>query len=57
VDALVSLDVKGARDEEFEHNDVGPDSDHALDVLPAHPFEKGAVGIYEPDGHQRRIDR
>jgi hypothetical protein len=55
--ALVSLDVKGARDEEPERNDIGPDSGQALDVLPAHPFEKGAVRIYEPGGHQRRMDR
>ena len=57
MDALVSLDVKGARDEEPERNDFGPDSGRALDVLPAHPFEKGAGSIYEPVGHQRRMDR
>lgn len=57
MDALVSLDVKGARDEEPERNDFGPDSGRALDVLPAHPFEKGVGGIYEPGGHQRRMDR
>jgi two-component system nitrate/nitrite response regulator NarL len=57
MDALVSLDVKGAREEERERNDLGRDSGRALDALPAHPFQKGVGSIYEPGGHQRRIDR
>jgi len=42
---LVSLDVRGVRDEAPQRCDFGRDSGRPLDVLPPHPSEKGAGSI------------